>query len=108
MEPMVPSLTHLHIHSTYTLLGATASVSALVTRAAEERQTHLALTDTNVLYGAVAFQRACQHAGVEPILGMVLTVQLPEMLDPAVPTNKHALLTGIAFGVWHYPQEAGR
>ncbi len=37
----------------------------------------LALTDTNALYGAVAFSRACQARGVQPILGMVVTVAPP-------------------------------
>ena len=71
---------HLHVHSTYTLLGATASVAALANQAAADSLTHLALTDSNVLYGAVAFQKACQKVEVEPILGMTLTVRLPDGL----------------------------
>jgi DNA-directed DNA polymerase III PolC len=39
--------------------------------------THLALTDTNALYGAVAFQRACEAAGVQPIVGMTATLTAP-------------------------------
>ena len=73
---------HLHVHSTYTLLGATASVRSLATRAAADGLTHLALTDHNVLYGAVALQKACRQAGIEPLLGMTLTVRLPETLAP--------------------------
>lgn len=73
---------HLHVHSTYTLLGATASVRALATRAAADNLTHLALTDSNVLYGAVAFQQACQKVAIEPLLGLTLTVRLPDTLAP--------------------------
>ena len=65
---------HLHVHSHYTLLGGTASVAELAARAAAEGLSHLALTDTNALYGAVAFDRACRAAGVQPILGMTVTV----------------------------------
>ncbi len=66
--------THLHVHSHYTLLGGTAAVADLVARAAAQGLARLALTDTNTLYGAVAFSRACQAAGILPILGMVATV----------------------------------
>jgi len=72
--------THLHVHSQYTLLGGTASIEALVQRAAEEGLSHLALTDTNALYGAVAFDRACREAGVQPIVGMAAAVALPDDL----------------------------
>jgi len=89
---------HLHVHSTYTLLGATASVTALAERAAAEGLTHLALTDTNALYGAVALQRACQSAGIEPILGIQLTVQLPEGLVAATATDQMILLACGAAG----------
>ena len=50
---------HLEVHSHFTLLGATPSVPELASRAHEDGLTHLALTDTNALYGAVAFARAC-------------------------------------------------
>ncbi len=83
---------HLHVHSTYTLLGATTSVRALAKRAAQEGLTHLALTDSNVLYGAVAFQQACQKVEITPILGMTLTVQLPDGVDPTNPTDQLVLI----------------
>lgn len=93
----VNSFSHLHVHSTYTLLGATASVRALTMRAAQEGMTHLALTDTNVLYGAVAFSQACRRAALQPILGMVLTVRLPQVLDEAgTPEQLVLLATGQA------------
>jgi DNA polymerase-3 subunit alpha len=74
------NLTHLHVHSHYTLLGATASVTELAAQAAADGLTHLALTDTNALYGAVAFVKACQSVGIRPITGMAVTVALPEDL----------------------------
>jgi len=69
--------THLEVHSHFTLLGATPPVDDLVARAAAEGMGHLALTDTNALYGAVAFDRACQAAGLTAITGMTLTVAPP-------------------------------
>ncbi len=89
----MPGFTHLHVHSHYTLLGGTASVTELVARAAAEGMTHLALTDTNALYGAVAFDRACRAAGLAPILGMTVTVAPPdEPLGPATSPGRLVLL----------------
>ena len=80
----LPGFTHLHVHSYYTLLGGTASIEELVGRAIQDGFSHLALTDTNVLYGAVTFDRACRAAGLQPILGMTVTVApLPGRLGPA-------------------------
>ena len=88
------SFTHLHVHSHYTLLGSTAGVDELAARAAADGLTHLALTDTNALYGAVAFARACQEAGVEPILGMTATVAplQDEPIEQASPPGRLVLL----------------
>ena len=95
---MSPSFSHLHVHSHYTLLGGTASPAELVARAAAEGMTHLALTDTNALYGAVTFDRACRAAGVQPLLGMVVTVAPPgEQIGPvAAPGRLVLLATGPA------------
>lgn len=74
---------HLHVHSHFTLLGGTASVVELAQRAAADGLSHLALTDRNALYGAVAFSQACQAAGVQPIIGMAAAVASPETLSLA-------------------------
>ena len=71
------TFTHLEVHSHYTLLGATASAPELVARGQADGLTRLALTDTNALYGAVAFDRACRAAGIQPIIGMTVTVLTP-------------------------------
>ena len=67
--------THLEVHSHFTLLGATPSVSDLAARARGDGLTHLALTDTNALYGAVAFARACRTVELQPVIGMTLAVK---------------------------------
>ena len=77
------SFSHLEVHSHFTLLGATPSVAALVGRATADGLTHLALTDTNALYGAVAFGRACRAAGIQPIIGMTVTTADPAFPAPA-------------------------
>jgi DNA-directed DNA polymerase III PolC len=74
----VQTLTHLNLHSYYTLLGATSGLDALVQMAARQGMKALALTDTNALYGAVAFAKQCQAADLQPIIGMTVTVAPPE------------------------------
>jgi DNA polymerase III alpha subunit len=58
---------HLHVHSHYSLLTATPSVTDLVTRAVRDGLPALALTDDNALYGAVAFRQACDQAGKKEV-----------------------------------------
>jgi DNA polymerase-3 subunit alpha len=61
--------THLHVHSEYSLLDGAARITDLVDRAAELGMTALALTDHGVMYGAVAFYKACRARGIKPIIG---------------------------------------
>ena len=68
---------HLRVHSQYTLLGATPSIDDLVARAVADGLGALALTDTNALYGTVGFAKSCAAAGIQPLIGMALTVQPP-------------------------------
>jgi DNA-directed DNA polymerase III PolC len=72
------TFTHLETHSNYTLLSSTSSIDDLVGRAAAEGMNQLALTDTNVLYGVLAFNQACQAAGVQAIIGMTVTITKEE------------------------------
>jgi len=85
--------THLQVHSHFTLLGGTTPVGELAARAAAEGMTHLALADTNALYGAVVFDRACREAGIQPIVGMTVTVAAPgERLERATSAGRLVLL----------------
>ena len=69
MSALPANFTHLHVHSHYTLLGATPSLDELVVRAAQDGLRQLALTDANALFGAIAFARACRAAGIRSIIG---------------------------------------
>src|SRR5712692_6024394 len=63
---------HLHVHSWYSLLEGASAPEALLDRAAACGYSALALTDTNNLYGAMAFTEAAVQRGVRPILGACL------------------------------------
>src|SRR5438034_11837596 len=67
-----PRFTPLHVHSHYSLLEGVDSLDALLARAAACGYQDLALTDSNNLYGAVAFVEAARKYGVRPILGACL------------------------------------
>ncbi len=60
---------HLHLHSEYSLLDGACRISDIPAAAAAAGHTAVALTDHGVLYGAVAFYRACKDAGIKPIIG---------------------------------------
>ncbi len=78
--------THLHVHSQYSLMAATPTIDGLIERAGADGLTSLALTDTNALYGAVRFAKSCGDAGIQPLIGMALTVQLPaDRTEPPPP-----------------------
>lgn len=61
---------HLHVHSEYSLLDGAQRIDDLVRRAAELGMDTLALTDHGVMYGTVAFYKACLKYGIKPILGV--------------------------------------
>ena len=63
------SFVHLHVHTEYSLLDGECRIEPLVARAKELGQTALAITDHGVMYGAVAFYKACCAAGIKPIIG---------------------------------------
>ena len=63
------SFVHLHVHTEYSLLDGACRIDALPERAKALGQTALAVTDHGVMYGAVAFYKACRAAGVKPLIG---------------------------------------
>ena len=66
---------HLHVASGYSLQYGASHPHTLVERAAEQEMDTLALTDRDGTYGAVKFARACQAAGIRPVLGVDLAYQ---------------------------------
>lgn len=60
---------HLHLHSEYSLLDGACRISEIPKRAAACGHSAVAITDHGVMYGAVAFYRACRAQGIKPIIG---------------------------------------
>jgi DNA polymerase III subunit alpha len=61
---------HLHLHTEYSLLDGACSIKPLMKRLKELGQTHCAVTDHGVLYGAVDFYSACKAEGIQPVIGV--------------------------------------
>src|SRR5687767_2477243 len=76
--------THLHSHTHFSFGLGASSPEGLARVAAERGFGALACTDTNGVYGAVEFQRACDAAGIRPILGAHLVANDQEVVALAV------------------------
>ena len=72
---------HLHVHSEFSLLDGACRTDRLAERVKELGQSAVALTDHGVMYGAVAFYKACRAAGVKPIIGCEVYVAPRSRLD---------------------------
>ncbi len=60
---------HLHLHSEYSLLDGACRITEIPKAVKALGQKAVAITDHGVLYGAVAFCRACEAEGIHPLIG---------------------------------------
>jgi len=74
---------HLHVHSEYSLLDGAARIEDLPKRAKALGMSALALTDHGVMYGAIAFYKACLAQGIKPIIGCEMYVASGSMKEKA-------------------------
>lgn len=65
---------HLHVQSAYSLLASTVRIDELVMEAKAKGMHSIALTDRNVMYGAIPFYKACKKQGIKPIIGLLADV----------------------------------
>ena len=63
------SFTHLHLHTSYSLLDGAGRIPEMIDRAKELGQSAIAITDHGVMYGAVEFFKTCLKKGMKPIIG---------------------------------------
>ncbi|MFC5825789.1 DNA polymerase III subunit alpha [Nonomuraea insulae] len=82
---MAPPFPHLDVSSAYSMRYGTAFPRALVNRAVEHGMDILALTDRDGLYGAVKHVQACAEAGIAPVLGVNLALDVPASAFTPVP-----------------------
>ncbi|MBS0654377.1 MAG: DNA polymerase III subunit alpha [Verrucomicrobia bacterium] len=72
---------HLHVHSQYSILDASASIPGLIKKAAHLKMAALALTDHGNLYGAVDFYKGCKEHSIKPLIGCEFYVAPQSRLD---------------------------
>lgn len=60
---------HLHCHTDYSLLDGCAKIDRYMQRCKELGMPALAMTDHGNLFGAINFYRACEKAGIKPLVG---------------------------------------
>lgn len=64
------AMIHLHVRSSYSLLKSTIKINDLVQRAKEYNMKAIALSDMNVMHGAMSFYDACKKNNIKPIFGL--------------------------------------
>ena len=78
---------HLHLHTEYSLLDGACRVAGIPEAVKNAGMDAVAVTDHGVLYGAVAFDKACRAAGIKPIIGCEVYVAPRAMTDKQYPTD---------------------
>lgn len=61
---------HLHVRSCYSLLKSTLRIEDIVSKAKSFHMKAIALTDLNVMHGAMSFYHACLKENIQPIFGL--------------------------------------
>ncbi|MGI8427916.1 MAG: DNA polymerase III subunit alpha, partial [Solirubrobacteraceae bacterium] len=76
---------HLHVHSSFSLREGALPIAKLAKLAVADSMPTLAITDTNNLFGALEFSEKLAKEGVQPIIGLQITVDFG---DGAVPHGR--------------------
>ena len=69
-----PGFVHLHVHSSFSLREGALTIAKLGKLASADAMPALAITDTNNLFGALEFSEKLTKEGIQPIIGIQLTV----------------------------------
>ena len=72
-SPFVP----LRVFSSFTMLEGAIDPKAIAKAARERGFPAVAIVDRNGLYGVMAFGEACKAAGVQPVIGALLSIARP-------------------------------
>ncbi|HMT44621.1 MAG TPA: PHP domain-containing protein, partial [Chakrabartia sp.] len=75
----------LRVFSGFTMLEGAIEPKMLAKEARRLGFPAIAICDRNGLYGAMEFSDACKKAGIQPIIGTLLSVQRPNRPDAVPP-----------------------
>ncbi len=73
---------HLRVHSAYSLLEGALTIQKLAALARADHAPALALTDSNNLFGALEFSQEMAKAGIQPIIGLTLSLAFGDTREP--------------------------
>jgi DNA polymerase-3 subunit alpha len=92
---MKKEITHLHVHSHYSLLDGMGKIPDLLDRAKELGMKSLAITDHGVMYGVIEFYKEAKKRDIKPIIGCEIYVAPRKMTDktPGVDTRPYTSCT---------------
>lgn len=65
----MPSFSHLHVHSQYSLLDGAAPIAALMEKAKNDNMRAVAITDHGNMFGAFQFVAEAAKHGITPVVG---------------------------------------
>ena len=82
MSRAVRDFVHLRMRSPYSMLEGALKIDETAKRAVRYRQPALAITDTNNLCGALEFCEKVTSEGLQPIIGVTLTIDLEGKKQP--------------------------
>ncbi|WP_058314597.1 DNA polymerase III subunit alpha [Cognatishimia activa] len=72
-----PRFIHLRVHTEYSLLEGAVRVKKLPSICAEMEMPAVAITDTNNMFAALEFSVNAKGAGIQPIVGCQVDLQMP-------------------------------
>jgi DNA polymerase-3 subunit alpha len=82
MTRQLRDFVHLRMRSPYSMLEGALKIDETAKRAVRYRQPALAITDTNNLCGALEFCEKVTAEGLQPIIGVTLTIDLEGKKQP--------------------------
>ncbi|MFH1611839.1 MAG: DNA polymerase III subunit alpha [bacterium] len=65
----MPSFTHLHVHTHYSLLDGLSKIDQLLDTCKELKMDSVAITDHGTMYGVVELFQKAKKAGIKPVIG---------------------------------------
>lgn len=88
----MPEFSHLHCHTTYSLLDGAARIDKLVNKAKKLGMKGLAITDHGNMFGVPEFYTTARKAGIKPVIGCEFYLTPSGMQDRKNRTRHHQLL----------------
>jgi DNA polymerase-3 subunit alpha len=84
----MPGYVHLRAHSAYSLLEGALPLGRLISLATADAMPALGIADRNNLFGALEFSEKAAAAGLQPLIGVTLAVDLAAGTQAARPVTR--------------------